>query len=231
MGEVDHSWIELLEDVNPVRDAGQGLTVSITLGSPGELVGRVLRRRVVALPGHDHGPVRTADDKRLVTGGVTWRRHEEDPRQNLNLAGHWFEAAAFDEFGERVVLRLAGGIELGSLHEDWDLAKHWVAAAVVEVQVTIRGQLDVTELRPDGRQRLTQRDSAGPVVGVDFGVGTHASVEQDRSLGVVDDVAQAGFHSGAARPGLLRWPHEVAEINAPHRHVSHSAILAGNPSK
>ena len=67
VGEEDHSRIELLEGVNPVRDAGQGLTVSITLGSPGELVGRVLRRRVVALPGHDHGPVQTADDQRLVT--------------------------------------------------------------------------------------------------------------------------------------------------------------------
>lgn len=61
---------------------------------------------------------------------------------------------------------------------------------------------------------------------VDLGMGAHASVEQDHSLGVADGVAQAGFDSGHARPGLLRWPYEVAEINAPHRDVSHSAILA-----
>src|SRR6266567_4692992 len=229
VGEVDHPGIELLEGINPVRDVGQGRAVSITMGSPRELVGRVLRCRIVALPRHDHRPVRSADDQRLVTVGVTWRRHEEDPRQHLSLACHSFEATALDEFRERVVLRLAGGIELDFLNEDRDLAQHRVAAAVVEVQVAVRGKPDVRDLRPGGRQRLAQLDSAGPVAGVNRGMGAHAGVEQDHSSGVADDVAQARFHSGTARPGLLRWPHEVAEINAPHRDVSHSAILADPP--
>ena len=56
VGEVDHPGIELLEGIDPDRDVGQGLTVTITTGSPRELVGRVLRRRVVALPRHDHRP-------------------------------------------------------------------------------------------------------------------------------------------------------------------------------
>ena len=61
---------------------------------------------------------------------------------------------------------------------------------------------------------------------VNLGMGAHASVEQDHSLGVADGVAQAGLHSGHPRPGLLGWPHEVAEIDAPHGDLSHSAILA-----
>jgi len=81
-------------------------------------------------------------------------------------------------------------------------------------------------LSPDGRQRLAQPYPAGAVVRVNLGMGSHASVEQDHSLGVGDGVAQAGFGPGHPRPGLFRWPYEVAEINAPHRDTGHSAILA-----
>ena len=63
VGEIDHLRIELLEGINPGRDVGQGVTVSVTMGLPRELVSRVLRRCVVALPSHDHRPVRAADDK------------------------------------------------------------------------------------------------------------------------------------------------------------------------
>jgi hypothetical protein len=200
------------------------------VGSPGELVGGVLGRCVVALARHDHRPVRSADDQRLVTVGVPWRRNEEDPRQYLNLAGDWFESAALDEFGERVLLRLTGGAELGSLHEDGDLAQERVAAAVVEVQMAVRGEPEVSDLRSDGRQRFAQPGSAGPVVGVDVWVGAHAGVEQEHSLGMVNDVTEAGFHSGTTGPGLTRRAHEVAEINASHRKASHAAILAAFPA-
>ena len=226
VGEVDHPGIELLEGIDPDRDVGKGLTVTITMGLPRELVGRVLCRRVVALPRHDHRPVRPTDDQRLVTGGVPWGRHEEDPWQHLNLACHLREAAALDELGERVAGRLAGGIELGCLNEDQYPAQQRVAAAVVEMQVTVRGKPDVRDLRPDGRQRLAQLDSAGPVMGVNIGMGAHACIEQDHSSGVADDIAQTWFHSRGARPGFLYWPHEVAEINAPHCDLSHSTMLA-----
>jgi len=230
VGEVDHPGIELLEGIDPAGDVGQRLSVAVAMGSPGELVGGVLRRRVVALPGHDHRPVRPMDDQRLVTVGVTWRRHEEDSRQHFSLAYHLLEAASLDELGEGVVLRLAGGVELSSLHEDRDLAQQRVAAAVVEVQMAVRGERESRDLCPDRRQCLVQSGPAGPVVGVDLGVGAHASVEQDHSLGVVDDVTQARFYPGTARPGLLRRPHEVAEVNAPHRNIGHSAILADHPA-
>ena len=164
-----------------------------------------------------------------MTVGVTWRRHEEDPRQHLNLACHLFEATALDELGERVVRHLAGGIQFGSLNEDRDLAQHRIAATVVEVQVAVRGEPDIRDLHPDGRQRLAQTDSAGPVMGVNLGVGAHASVEQDHPMRMADDIAQAWFHAGAARPCLLRWPHEVPEINTPHGDINHSARLADPP--
>ena len=50
VGEVDDPGIELLESIDPRRDAGQRLTMTVPVGSPGELVGGILRRGVVALP-------------------------------------------------------------------------------------------------------------------------------------------------------------------------------------
>src|SRR5215467_15747478 len=67
---------------------------------------------------------------------------------------------------------------------------------------------------------------ARAVVRANLGMGAHAGVEQDHSLGVADGIVEAGLDSGHPRPGLLRWPYEVAEINAPHRDRGHSAILA-----
>src|SRR2546430_8109595 len=82
------------------------------------------------------------------------------PGQHLNLAGHLSEPAAFDEFGQcnRVP---DGGAEFDVLDEDRDLAQQRVAAAVVEVQVAVRGKPDVRDLCPAGRQRLTQSHPAG----------------------------------------------------------------------
>ena len=59
-----------------------------------------------------------------------------------------FEPAAIDELGERVIARVASGAELDVLDEDRDLAQQRVAAAVVEVQVAVRGKPDVRNLCP-----------------------------------------------------------------------------------
>jgi len=63
VGEVDHPGIELLKDVNPVRDVGQRLTVRVTIGLPRQLVSCVLRGGVVALPRYDHRSIGPADDQ------------------------------------------------------------------------------------------------------------------------------------------------------------------------
>ncbi len=109
VGEVDDTGIELLEGIDPVRDGGQGLAVTVAMSAPGELVSGVLCRRVVALARQDHCSIGAADDQRLVTVGVTRCGHEEHPGQYLNLVSYWFEAGALDEFGERVAGRAAGG--------------------------------------------------------------------------------------------------------------------------
>ena len=77
----------MLERVDPGWDAGQGLAVTVPMGLPGKLVGGVLGGGVVALPGHNHGPIRLADRKRLVTVGVAGCGHEHDPWQHLRNGG------------------------------------------------------------------------------------------------------------------------------------------------
>jgi len=100
---------------------------------------------------------------------------------------------------------------------------------VVEVQVAVRGKADVGDLRADDPQRLAEPDSARPVAGVNPGMSTHPGIEQDHSLRVADDIAQAWLHPCGTRPGLLRGPHEVAKINTPHRYDSHCDIVADSP--
>ena len=92
--------------------------------------------------------------------------------------------------------------------------------------MTVRGGAQIRGRHPCGRERFAQPGPAGPVVGVDLWVRAHASVEQQHSLGVVDDVAETRLHPWMARAGLLRCPREVAEINTPHRDIRHAAILA-----
>ena len=51
---------------------------------------------------------------------MSGRGNQKYPGQQLDLARHLLEAAGFDEFGKRVVRRVAGGAEFGRLHEDRD---------------------------------------------------------------------------------------------------------------
>src|SRR5215469_7788963 len=161
-----------------------------------------------------------------MTVGVTWRRHDEDSGQHLSLARHVFEAAALDQLGEGVVRRVTRGGEFDFLYEDRSLAQQGVAAAVVEVQVAIRGEPDVRQPRADCRQRLRQSDPAGPVIGINLGMRTHAGVEQDHSLGMAHDVAEARVDSGLPCPGLARGPDKVAEVDTLNPNVSHSIMIA-----
>jgi hypothetical protein len=102
---------------------------------------------------------------------------------------------------------------------------------MIEVQVAVGGDADVGDLRPDDGQRLRQFHPARPVVGIRLRVGAHAGVEQDRSAGMIDEVTETRVHPGTASPGLLRRPHEVAEIDAPDRDVSHHAMIPLQPEE
>ncbi len=65
--------------------------------------------------------------------------------------------------------------------------------------------------------RVGERAAARPVVSVDLEVRAHAGVDYDDGVGVSDDVAQAGLHSGLPGLRLLSWPNEVAEVDTAHR--------------
>lgn len=159
---------ELPEGIDPLRDAGQRLIVTVAMGSPGELAGGILRRRVVALPRHDHRPVCAADSQRLVIAGVTGRRHDVGLGEHLHVACHCLNAAALNEFQARVILGVAGGAEFCSLHEDRELARRRVGAAVVEAPAAVMRKPDVGDLRPDGRQLLAQPRFCGSAPGALF---------------------------------------------------------------
>ena len=147
------------------------------MGSPRKLVGRVLRSRIVALPGNDHCPVRPPDDERLVSLGVAWRRQQEDACQYFDPAFHLLEVIALKQLGESVIRCLASRIEFCRLDNYRYPAQCRVTAAVIEMQVTIGGQHEIADLRADGRERLGEPGSARPVVGVHLGMGSQARVE------------------------------------------------------
>jgi hypothetical protein len=227
VSEVDDPRVELLERVDPGGDIGQGLAVAVPVGVPGQLVGGVLGGGVVTLPSNDDNPIGPVDHKRLVTGGVTWGGHERDPGQHLGLAGHLLEPAAVNEFWEGVVRCFPGAGEFGCLDEDRELAQFRVPAAVVEVQMGIGGEPQVSDRRSGGCQGFGQVHPAGPVVGVNLRMGAHSGVEQKPSCRVVDDIAQAGLHPGGTGTGLLRGPHEVPQIDTPDSDAGHGAIVSG----
>src|SRR5262249_56513598 len=97
---------------------------------------------------------------------------------DLGGTGPLLERAAVDKLGEGVVRCLPGGAECGGLDEARQLGQFRVPAAVVEVQVRVGGQPQVSDADPDGRQGLLQFCPAGPVVGVDLRVGAHSGVDQ-----------------------------------------------------
>ena len=81
-----------------------------------------------------------------MTGGG----QQEDPGQQLGLARDRLEAAALEQLGQRVVLGLVRGRQLGVLDEDRYPAQPRVAAAVVEVQVAVGRQAQLADLHADG---------------------------------------------------------------------------------
>src|SRR4030095_13611319 len=97
--------------------------------------------------------------------------------------------------------------------EDGHRAQQRVAAAVVEVQMAVRGQADVADRHSGGIECRRQRDAAGAVVRVHLGGGAETGVEDDRRLWMFDEVAQARLDPRSARPGLLRRAYEVTEVD------------------
>lgn len=120
------------------------------MGTPGQHVGAVGRRGVVALPGDDHRTIWQAQHQRLVTGGMSGRRDQQDAGQYLCLASQLLIVGAgrIDQLRQRVVLRTAGIVQLGGLREYWAADQKRVASAVIEMQVTVCREGDLVQSRP-----------------------------------------------------------------------------------
>ena len=125
------------------------------------------------------------------------------------------------QLGQGVARRVEGGLELDPLGEDRPAGEAGVAAAVVEVKVAVHDQPDVPGRGPAGGQCRSQRVTPRPVVSIDVGVAPHPGVEQQQAVRVIYQVAEAGLDPGAPGARLLRRPHEVTEVDAPHAGVRH----------
>ena len=103
MRKEDSPRIELLQAVYPVRGEWQGLSMTISLGSPGKNVAAICRGGVVTLSRDDHIAVWAADDKRLVSHCVAGRRDQEDARKYLGLAVEFLVPSTFNQLRQGVV--------------------------------------------------------------------------------------------------------------------------------
>jgi hypothetical protein len=94
------------------------------------------------------------------------------------------------------------------------------------MQVTVGHVPDVVDLRPGIGQRLGERHAGRPVVGVHPRVGTHAGIDQQQAVRMVDQVAEGGLDPGVAGAGLFGRADEIAEVDPAHVDVRHTCTVA-----
>ena len=177
----------------------------------------------MALSGNDNRAVTPSDNEGLVTLGVSRRGQQEHPGQHLGLAVEFLipSAGGVDQLGQRVVLRVSGRIELGPLGEHGPATEQGVAAAVVEVQVTVGHQADPVQPGAGRDERIVQRLAAGSVVRVDLGIATHAGIEEQHTLRMVDEVPETGLHSRHSVPGFCGRSDEIPIVHPSHGRTTH----------
>jgi hypothetical protein len=163
MGEDDAHRVECLQPIRPRRRHGQRTGVAIAVRAQRKHVGAVRRGRVVALSGNDNRAVTPSHNEGLVTVGVSRRGQQEHPGQHLGLAVEFLiaSAGAVDQLGQRVVLRVSGRVELDPLCVYGPAVEQGVAAAVVEVQVTVGHQADLIQPRASRVPAATSASSNG----------------------------------------------------------------------
>jgi len=125
----------------------------------------------VALPSHHDGTVAAAHGEALVSGCVAGCRQDEDSRQHLGFAVELLVAQPrrVDQRRQRVAGG-AGSLELHPLRQDHAAGQLRIAAAVVEVQVTVDHQPNVIRSDTSRGQRGDQGSAARAVVGIDLRV-------------------------------------------------------------
>lgn len=97
--------------------------------------------------------------------------------------------------------------------EDRPFGQCRVTAAVVEVQMTVDHHRDVLDPHLDISESSRQRRPSGAVVGLDVGVCAHPRVQKYKPVGMLNRVAKTRLDPGSTRPGVLRRPDEVPEVD------------------
>ena len=179
VGEDNPSRVEGLETLDPVGYWREIISVTVLDGARSKEVAAESRRRVMALAGDDHRPVAPANDDRLVASRVARCRHDEHVVQNLRLAIQELvrKPAHIDEFWEGVVGR-SRCLELDSLGEDRPSNQLRVAAAMIEMEVTVHDVAHVLDRHSCGRQRLGHRSAARSVMSIDVRMRAHTGIDQ-----------------------------------------------------
>jgi hypothetical protein len=104
----------------------------------------------VRLASEDDSPIIAPDSDRLVAVGMPWRRDHENARKDLRLAVELaiVGAVKVNEARRRVIRGRARLQEFPGLDEDRSAGQHRVAAAMIEVQVTVGDPADVIDSNP-----------------------------------------------------------------------------------
>lgn len=190
--------------------------MSIGLRTPGKRVGAIIACPIMTLSRDDNSAFPAANDDGLVPSRMTGSRYDEYAGQHLRLTIELLvlQPGRVDELGQRVT-GSAGTLELDSLGQDRPAGQLRVAAAVIEVQVTVDDELDVLGAGTYVIQRCRQRAAVRVVVIIDLTVAAHPGVHQQQGARVLDEVAKAGFNTRPASCFLGR-PDEMAEVHSPY---------------
>ncbi len=147
---------------------------------PGQLAGREVRGEVTGLARQDHRAVPLLHHQGLVPIGVPRRGDDVDAGPHLGLAAQLLvhDAREVDQGVHRVPAR-AGLGQLRLLHQDGPSGEQRIAAAVVEVQMTVDHYGHVVEPVPRGGQCGCQGPAPGAVVRLGLRIGLpYPRVEQ-----------------------------------------------------
>jgi hypothetical protein len=96
---------------------------------------------------------------------------------------------------------------------------------MVEVQMGVDDESDGLRAHADFVQSGRQRSPLWSVMGIDVGVYSHPAVYQQRTEGVIDEIAQARLNSGRACSGLLGGTDEVPEIDTVKPRICHGSSV------
>ncbi len=169
----------------------------------------ILVHAVGGLSRQDDWPCLRLDHQRLMAGRVAGRRYEHHARKDLCFAVKKAlrRSLKVGETRQRVA-GLGGCFVFPALNEDGDTGKQRVAAAVVEVKVTVRDCGYVCWTNAEGGKRIDKRTPDRVVDTVDGGILRKARIEKQGAARVEDEIGQDGTrlagHRGSFRLGEVR---------------------------